>query len=275
MVEPGGGSRWARHVQPVGVSDGRLYVVCSDLPWATNMRLLAPRIAGRLNAQLAPGMPKGEGIAVVKPFPPEEVIERWADLVGADLAEQVRPRSLADWGEELVTEAESAQARDLLARRAPVVLARLRALVPETSIVRLRESRLRTVWVVVASSPEFSDRQALENVLMDVWHDVAQTVGPEHPLYLLHTGETPADQMVEEWVATVREPGVSAPHHVDTMTYGATVDNTDSDALRRRDEWLAGKPHDLCVVFAVRDDEKLTLAELARERGTIVWRHVQ
>ncbi|GAB1331682.1 DciA family protein [Streptomyces sennicomposti] len=266
----------ARHVQPIGVSsDHRLYVVCSNMPWATNMRLLGPNITQRLNAQPPPGAPKVEGIAVVKPLPPEELIERWADLVGADLAEQLRPRSLADWGRELVTEAESAHARDLLARRAPVVLARMRAVLPETFIVRLGKSHLRTVWVVIASSPDFSDRQALENVLMDVWHDTAQTVGPEHPLYFLHAGETAADQMVEEWAAAVRPAAPSAPHHVDTMTYGATVDNTDPDALRRRDEWLAGKPHDLCVVFAARDDEKLPLAELARERGTTIWRHVQ
>jgi predicted nucleic acid-binding Zn ribbon protein len=266
----------ARNVQPVGVSsDGRLYVVCSNMPWAINMRLLAPHIAQRLNAQPPRGAPKVEGIAVVKPLPPEELIERWAEFVGADLAEQVRPRSLADWGQELVTEAESAHARDLLARRTPVVLARLRAFLPETSIVRLGKSHLRTVRVVVATSPEFTDQEALENVLMDVWHDAAQTVGPEHPLYFLHSGETAADQMVEEWAAAIRPADLWAPHHVDTMTYSETVDDTDPDALRRRNEWLAGKPCDLCVVFAARNDEKLPLAELARERGATIWRHVQ
>src|SRR5690349_4976940 len=95
------GDDLARHVQPVDVSsDGRLHVMCSDMPWATNMRLLAPTIAGRLSAQPPPGVPKVEGIVVLKPLPPEELIERWADVVGADLAEHVRPRSLTGWGQE-------------------------------------------------------------------------------------------------------------------------------------------------------------------------------
>ncbi|MGW7603204.1 DciA family protein [Streptomyces antimycoticus] len=271
------GADMARHAQPVGFSsDGKLYVLCSDGPWSVNVRLLAPRIAGRLNAQRPPGVPEVRSVAVLKPLPvPEELIQRWPDLVGADLAEQVRLCSLADWGRELVTEAETARARDLLTRRAPVVLARLQAVLPETSIVRLGESHLRPVWVLVASSPAFSDRQALENALMDVWHDMTQTVGPEHQLCIAHTGETAADQMVEEWATAVRNAGSSTPPRVGTFVYPATVDRDDPAASQRRNEWLVGEQRDLCLVFAVQEDEKLPLAELACERGTTVWQHVQ
>jgi predicted nucleic acid-binding Zn ribbon protein len=271
------GDAMARHVQPVGVSSGgRLYVLSSNVAWSINMRLLAPRVAARLRDERPEGIPEFTGISVMKPPPvPDQVIQQWADLVGADLADEVRPESLMDWGRELVTEAASANARDLLARRAPVVLARLRAALPDSSIVRLSEARLRPVWVLIASSPEFSDRAALENVLMDVWHDATQTVGPEHKLCLVHAGETAADQMVEEWATAVREADPSAPLRVDTLVCAAGMDKDAPDASRRRDEWLVDEPSDLCVVFAVREDEELPLAELAREGGTSVWRHVQ
>ncbi|MBZ9644845.1 hypothetical protein [Streptomyces sp. PSKA30] len=68
---------------------------------------------------------------------------------------------------------------------------------------------------------------------------------------------------------------MSAPLRVDTIVHPATVDKNVPDASRRRNEWLVGKRHDLCVIFAARDDENLPLAELARERGMTLWRHVQ
>ncbi|MYU23530.1 DciA family protein [Streptomyces sp. SID8352] len=266
------GADVARHAQPVGVSsDGKLCVLCSDMPWSVNLRLLAPHIASRLNVQRPPAVPEVSGIAVLKPSPPEVLIQQWADMVGVDLAAQVRPRSLADWGQELVTEADTAQARDQLAQRAPDVLARLRSVLPETSIVRLRESSLRPVWVLVVTSPDFSDRQCLENVLMDVWHDATQTAGPEHPLCLLHANETAADQMIEEWATSVRSTDLPTPPHVDTFTYLGTVSQGDADARRRRNEWLVGTERDLCVAFVVSEGEKLSLAELARESGAAVF----
>lgn len=267
------GADVALHARPVGVSsDGKLCVLCSDMPWSVNLRLLAPRIVSRLNDQRPPAVPDVSGIVVLKSSPPEVLIQRWAELVGTDLAEQVRPRSLADWGQELVTEADTAQARDLLAQRAPVILARLRSVLPETSIVRLRESSLRPVWVLVATSPDFSDRQCLESVLMDVWHDVTQTVGPEHPFCLLHAGETAADQMIEEWATSVRATDLPAPPRVDTFTYLGTVTQGDVETHRQRNEWLVGTERDLCVTFVAREDERLPLAELARERGATVFR---
>ncbi|MFI1606958.1 DciA family protein [Streptomyces griseofuscus] len=267
------GADVARYAQPVGVSsDGRLCVLCSDTAWSVNLRLLAPHIASRLNDQRPPAVPEVSRIAVLKSSPPEVLIQRWAELVGTDLAEQVRPHSLADWGQELVTEADTAQARDLLAQRAPVVLARLRSALPETSIIRLRESSLRPVWVLVATSPDFSDRQYLESVLMDVWHDATQTAGPEHPLCLLHAGETAADQMIEEWATSVRATDLPAPPGVDTFTYLGTVPQGDAEAQRQRNEWLVGTKRGLCVAFVVREDEQLPLAELARERGATVFR---
>ncbi|MFI1700396.1 DciA family protein [Streptomyces bobili] len=230
----------------------------------------------RLNAARPDGIPEMTGIAVLEPPRiPDRITQHWADLVGADLAEEIRPDSLTDWGQELVTEAESAQARDLLARRAPVVLNRLRAVLPETTIVRLAESRLRPVSVLVASSPGFSDRQALEDVLLDTWHDAAQTVGPEHPLQVEHPGETAADQMVEEWGARIASVDPRIPLFVNSFAREAHTDREGPDALRRRDERLVDREPDLCLVFAAREDEDFPLAELARERGLPVRRFVE
>ncbi|OEJ23183.1 hypothetical protein AS594_00220 [Streptomyces agglomeratus] len=158
------GNDLARHAQPVGISsDGELGVLCSDQAWSTQMRLMAHRVVERLNGARPDDLPKVAGITVLKPAPvPEELIQLWSDLVGSDLADRVRPRSLSDWGRELATEAECAHARDLLAQRTPFVLARLRATLPGSSIVRLRTSHLRSVGVLIASSPEFSDRAAVE-----------------------------------------------------------------------------------------------------------------
>lgn len=266
----------ARHVQPVGVSsDGRLHVLGSNTAWSINMRLLAPRVIESLNDARPDGVPEVTAIAVLKPPPiPDTVTQHWADLVGADLAEQVRPDSLTDWAQELVTEAESAQARDLLARRAPVVLARLRAMLPETTIVRF-QNHLRPVSVLVASSPDFSDRQALEDVLLDTWHDAVQTAGPEHPLWVEHAGETAADQMVNEWGDRVNSANPSIPLLVGTFVREANTAQDGPDAARRRDERLVDQEPDLCLVFAAREDEEIPLAELARERGLSVRRFVE
>ncbi|MFD7283910.1 DciA family protein [Streptomyces sp. NPDC059862] len=47
---PAVGDDIARHVQPVSISSGGgLYVRCSSTAWTTHMRLLAPRLAERLN----------------------------------------------------------------------------------------------------------------------------------------------------------------------------------------------------------------------------------
>ncbi|WP_331732775.1 DUF721 domain-containing protein (plasmid) [Streptomyces sp. NBC_00015] len=275
--DPVAGEGVARRVQPVGVSsDGQLVVLGSSTAWSTNMRLLAPSMIERLNAARPDGIPEMTGIAVLKPPPiPDRITQNWAELVGADLADEVRPDSLTDWGQELVTEAESAQARDLLARRAPAVLARLRAVLPETAIVRLAESRLRPVTVLVASSPDCSDRQALEDVLLDTWHDAVQTVGPEHPLQVEHTGETAADQMVEQWGARITSANPRIPLFVHTFAREAHTDQDGQDAVRRRDERLVDREPDLCLAFAAREDEEFPLVELARERGLPVRRFVE
>lgn len=84
---------------------------------------------------------------------------------------------------------------------------------------------------------------------------------------------------MEEWATAVRDADPSAPLRVDIFVYPATVDRDDTESCHRRHEGLVGEQRDLCVVFAVREDEKLRLAEfareLARERGATVWRHVR
>ncbi|MFD9151726.1 DciA family protein [Streptomyces diastaticus] len=266
----------ARHSLPIGCSpDGQLIVCCSDAARATVLRLGASKITDRLNAQRPPGVPEISTVRVVQPPPvPDKVHAHWADLVGADLAEDVRPGSLTYWGQELTTEARSAEARDLLARRAPVVLARLRALLPDTSIARLRLSSLRPVRVLVASSPQFTDREGLERTLMDVWFDASQTEGPEHPLFLTHAGETEADQMVEKWATDINDAAPLTSLRVLTYLLPPSPRQTDS-AQRQENNRLADGPYDLCVEFAAHEGERLPLAELARKCDVNTWQHLE
>lgn len=266
----------ARHSLPVGCSpDGQLIVRCSDAARATVLRLGAPKITDRLNAQRPPGVPEISTVRVVQPpSVPTEVHAHWADLVGADLAEDIQPDYLTDWGQELTTEARSAEARDLLARRAPVVLARLRALLPNTSIARLRLSSLRPVRVLIASSPQFTDREGLERTLMDVWFDASQTEGPEHPLFLTHAGETEADQMVETWATDINDTTPLTSLRVRTYLLPPSARQTDS-AQHQENDRLADGPYDLCVEFAAHEREHLPLAELARKCGVNTWQHLE
>ena len=49
------GADLAAHCQPEGFSDGVLTVRAESTAWATQLRLLAPQLAGRLNAQVGAG----------------------------------------------------------------------------------------------------------------------------------------------------------------------------------------------------------------------------
>ncbi|MFE7077427.1 hypothetical protein ACFU96_45855 [Streptomyces sp. NPDC057620] len=251
-------------------------MLCSSPAWSVNMRLLAPALTERFNKAGMTGVPVLAGIAVLKPLQiPDEVTQHWTDLVGADLADQIQLDSLTDWGREVVTEAESDQARDLLARRAPVILARLRARLPDTTIVRLAASRLRPVPVLVVTSPEFSDQGLLEHVLLDTWHDAVEIVGPGHLLWLEHTGQTTGDQMVEDWAVQAGSTDPPSCRLVDAFEVGTNPQWSDPNDTRSSDLRFAARQPALCLVFAAHEDEEFPLVERACDLGVPVRKHVQ
>lgn len=82
---------------------------------------------------------------------PQTLLEQWPRLLGEALAEHVWPVSLCDWGQELLTEASSAQARDEFAAQAPALLSQIRELLgAEGTISRIPAGRLPPVQVMTA-----------------------------------------------------------------------------------------------------------------------------
>ncbi|MFF8790819.1 hypothetical protein [Streptomyces sp. NPDC015125] len=263
------GSTLARNVEPLGIDQqGRLHFRCASAASGTHMRLLASgRLLKMLNDSRPTGAPVLQGIVVRVHTIPDALKELWPHLVGAVLAEEVRITQLQDWGRTLATEAATVQARDELALRAPQILARLKDALPDCDITSLSPSTLRSVSVLVATSPDFTDLQGLEQVLMDTWHDATQIAGPEHALWLEHAGDTVADRHVDTWASGVNPPALSVPLLVHTFSRKADMNRHGPDAFRLRDEALIAQHPDLCLVFTAHPDEPIRLAGLARDKN--------
>ncbi|MFI9311045.1 DciA family protein [Streptomyces triculaminicus] len=267
----------ASQVVPEGIdARGRLHVECSSIVWARQARLLGDHWLHRLNARL-PDENRFSALVAdsSSSVMPQPVLEQWPRLLGEALAGLVRPVGLNDWGQELLTEAVSAQARDEFATRVPDLLTQICELLgAHCTISRIPASDLPSVWVLVASTRRFTDRRAVEDVLMDTWHDATQTFGPEHQLCLMHGAETLVDEVVEDWVASVAEQWPGMPK-VATLARQADTNRYGSDAFRLRDEALAEDDATLCLAFAADTEERIRLAGLADRKGIPVRRHIQ
>ncbi|GAA3380958.1 hypothetical protein GCM10020367_70320 [Streptomyces sannanensis] len=165
-------------MEPVGIDDSnRLHVRCSSPAWRTQARLIGAALTARVNEVLAPRS-KVAGIVVqaVSSALPRIIRDRRPDIVGEDLAGQVEPVMLGAQGQELCTVAASAEAREEAARRAPEILARIRELIGEQcAITRWSPSTLLPVVVLVTSSASVTERQAVEDVLLQTWHDAVRS----------------------------------------------------------------------------------------------------
>jgi hypothetical protein len=269
---PAVGEDVARHVEPVGIDDSdRLHVRCSSPAWRTQARLIGAALTERVNEVLA-SRAKIAGIVVqaVSGAVPRIVLDRWPDIVGEDLAGQVEPVMLGLQGQELCTVAVSAAARDEAARRAPEILARIRDLIGEQcAITRWSPSSLLPVVVLVTGSFSVTDRQAVEDVLLQTWHDATEAFGTEHTLILEHGCETPLDRFVSEWVARLQLPDgaglISAPVAADTARHY-------DQAISIRDQQMVARRPDLCLAFVHRPSEVLPLEEQASAAGIPVQR---
>ncbi|MFJ8752012.1 DciA family protein [Streptomyces sp. NPDC102441] len=269
---PAVGEDVARHVEPVGIDDHiRLHVRCSSSAWRTQTRLLGTSLTARVNELLAPKT-KITGIVIqaASGALPQVIRDRWPDIVGEDLADQVEPTMLGAQGQELCTLAVSAEARDEAGRRAPEILARIRELIGEgCAITRWSPSSLLPVVVLVTGSPEVTDRQAVEDVLLQIWHDTVQVAGTEHTLILEHGCETAVDRFVSEWVGRLELPDdvglISAPMAADTAHHY-------DQAARLRDQQLTARRPDLCVAIVRHASEVLPLEKQASAAGIPVQR---
>ncbi|MFF7146269.1 DciA family protein [Streptomyces nodosus] len=269
---PAVGEDVARHVEPVGIDDSkRLHVRCSSPAWRTQTRLIAAALTGCVNEVLAPRS-KVAGIVVqaVSSALPRIIRDRWPDIVGEDLAGQVEPVMLGAQGRELCTVAASADARDEAARRAPEILARIRELIGEQcAITRWSPSALLPVVVLVTGSSSATERQAVEDVLLQTWHDAIEAFGTEHTLILEHGCATPVDRFVSEWVARLQLPDdaglMSAPMAADTARHY-------DQAVSVRDQQMVARRPDLCLAFVRRPSEVLPLETQASAADISVQR---
>ncbi|MFI1855554.1 DciA family protein [Streptomyces sp. NPDC020480] len=269
---PAVGDTVARHVEPVGIDgSGRLHLRCSSSAWRTQTRLLGTAFTAQVNEVLAPAAQiSGILVQAVSGPLPQIIRDQWSDIVGEDLAGQVQPVMLGAQGQELCTLAASAEARDEAVRRAPLALARIRELIGEQcAITRWPPSSLLPVVVLVTGSVHVSDRQAVEDVLLQTWHDSVEAFGTEHALILEHGCETPVDRFVDEWVASMRLPNdaglVSAPMTADTARHY-------DQAVTTRDQQMVDRRPDLCLAIVRHTDEVLPLEKQARDAGIPVQR---
>ncbi|MFJ5817384.1 DciA family protein [Streptomyces sp. NPDC093108] len=264
--DPAVGEDVARNVEPVDI-DGhaRVRVRCSSTAWGTLLRLIAPRLIVRINA--LPGtLARVEGLLVETGAAtvPQIVVDRWADLMGEDLADQIAPYRLGHRGQELCAQAASADARDEGVRRGPEILERIRELIGEDCTVTRWTVTLRPVRVLIASSPQIRDRAAVETVLEQIWHDAVQVHGPTHLVALEHGDETMADRFVDAWAQSL-----------DTADGALLISGPVASGMAGPDlagpEPYSGRP-DLCVSLIQHVDEALPLEEKARAAGVPVQR---
>ncbi|MER5615896.1 DciA family protein [Streptomyces sp. NPDC002215] len=269
---PAVGKDVARHVDPVGIDDHtRLHVQCSSPAWRTQTRLLGASLTARVNELLAPTTQiTGIVVQAVPGALPQIIRDRWPYIVGEDLAGQVEPVMLGAQGQELCTIAASAEARDEADRRAPEILARIRELIgEECAITRWPPSSLLPAVVLVIGSPEVTDQQAVEDVLLQIWHDVVQVIGTEHTLVLEHGCETAVDRFVSEWVTRLELPDdaglISVPMVADAARHY-------DQAAQIRDQQLIARRPALCVAIIRHTSEVLPLEKQASTAGIPVQR---
>ncbi|EFE72174.1 predicted protein [Streptomyces viridosporus ATCC 14672] len=182
----------------------------------------------------------------------------------------MEPVMLGLQGQELCTVAASAAARDEAARRAPETLARIRALIGEQcTITRWSPSTLLPVVVLVTGAASATERQRVEDVLLQAWYDAIEAFGTEHTLILEHGCETPTDRFVDEWVARLQLPDgarlMSAPMAADTARHY-------DQAREVRDQQMVARRPDLCLAFVRHTGEVLPLEKRASAAGIPVQR---
>lgn len=271
---PAVGDDVARHVEPVGTDDrGRLHVRCSSPAWRTQTRLIAAVLTARINELLdADAQVSGIIVQTVTGPVPQIIRDRWSDIVGEDLADQVEPVSLGAQGQELCTVAASSWARDQAVQRAPQILARIRELIgAQCTITRWIPSTLKPVVVLVAASPSLTGQQAVEDVLLQTWHDAIEAFGIEHGLVLEHGRETQADSFIQEWSSSLQLPDGTGPMSVSLPADTARHHHHAQDI---RDRQLVARHPDLCLVLVRRADEVLPLEEHAAAAGIPLQRCV-
>ncbi|WP_185930195.1 DciA family protein [Streptomyces sp. WAC05858] len=145
------------------------------------------------------------------------------------------------------------------------VISRINSTVPQANLAGLLPEQRPMVRVLVVADQSFTHRQRLDDVLLEMWHDITQVVGTEHEIHLQLTGQTVFDRQVCEW-ATAQ--AATSPDINEPFSTGVCLDD-DASAWDQRllDASLA-----LCVAFCPSEATLPPPARLALAAGIPVWR---
>lgn len=268
---PAAGEKVAAHVRPLGFdSRQRLHVECDSRAWTTQTRLLAASLAKRANDCIPQYEVTGLIVHAYATQIPPALEEQWQELLGEDLGTQILPLRLGREGQELLTMALSAQARNRFRDLIPEVLGKIQQLLgPGSTLVEVNDPFLYPVTVVVTASDDWHSQEIIDSTLLDTWHDVTQVYGPDHLLVFEHAAYNQADRFVEDWAVRHAERIDGAG--LSTMLPAPDWSTKPDDRHRRAHEaHLISRKPDLCLAFLSDPGLSTHLMDAARDAAILV-----
>ncbi len=261
LEKPGLGA----NVWPVSVdTQRRLHLEAATPAWRTTARLLAKDIAAWAGDLVGEG--GVTGVIVRKDITrlPVAVSRRWPDLIGRDLADSVLPLQILEETGQLVTVADTAADRETALERAPETLRRIRELLGSSCPVKdWAPSILRPVAVLVVGCSDWNNRDLVEDVLLETWHDAVQLYGPENSFVIEHTSDNAPAGTAHLWAERLCPPfSVAAFAHL----VDVTADDREQ-AEAERDQDLLDQHPDLCLAFVTREEAAPPLLHRAQQAG--------
>lgn len=189
----------------------------------------------------------------------------WSELLGAELAPYVLPLSALEEGGKLVTVADTTRDCAGVLEQAPMILSGIREIVgADCPIEGLAPSILRPTTVLVVGSANWNDRDRVEDVLLETWHDMVQVYGPENSLIIEHTSDNAAAGSAHLWAERMCPPFPIASFAT-TADFLAHGGREQAEAVR--DKQLLDQRPDLCLAFLTEADSAPALMRSAQQAG--------
>ncbi|MFD4974262.1 hypothetical protein [Streptomyces sp. NPDC058424] len=184
--------------------------------------------------------------------------------MGQELAPYVLPVQLLEETGQLVTVADTAADREAALERAPETLRRIRKLLGSSCPIKdWAPSVLRPVAVLVVGCADWNNRDLVEDVLLETWHDAVQLYGPENSFVIEHTSDNAAAGTADLWAERLCPPfSIAAFAHPADV---AASDRKQAEAVRDQD--LLDQRPDLCLAFATSEESAPPLMHRAAQAG--------
>lgn len=127
------------------------------------------------------------------------ITKAWAAVAGT-AGDACEPRWFLEDEGSLLVEGISTGWCTQLRLLAPALIKKLNAELPDGPTVKAILVRIRHVRVVVTGSRYWTDAPAIEDALLDAWHDAVQLYSPAVRFVVVH-GDCPAgaDRIAKEW----------------------------------------------------------------------------